>query len=422
VAAALLIALPARGQGLPFPPADAAPPAEVPLIPPDVTAASAIVVDAATGAVLWEKNARVRRPMASTTKVMTAALMIESGRLDDVVTFSQHARATPYANLNAKPNEQFRMRDLLYAVMMRSSNDACVAVGEHLHGAAWKFAYQMTARARELGAVDTNFVTTNGLYHPNHYSTAYDLALITRYAVQHPLFNEVTATKVRKISRSINQKDTVIKNHNKFLSRYQGADGIKTGYVKESGRCLVASATALENGNPWRLITVVLNSSDTYGDSARLMDWGKQNFQPVFFARKGEQVTLASVRGGAGREVPLLAANDLLAVVRRQPGNNTEREIRVKPVRAPVAQDQVAGKVVALVGGQPIGEVELVAAHPVAGVWTAGMMPWTGGSVALAALLFGPRYARAFAKSARRRRRRLKARSRKPDLGREGCG
>lgn len=404
----------ATAQGEASVPPDAGLP---PLPQPQVKAASAIIVDVVTGQVVWEKNSRVRRPMASTTKIMTATLVLESGRLDDTVTFSQHARATPYANLNAKPGERFKMMDLLYAIMLRSSNDSCVAVGEHLSGAAWKFAAQMTARARELGAADTNFVTTNGLYHKDHYSTAYDLALMARHAMQYPLFNEVVGTKSKTIGRSLNWKDTLIRNHNKFLSRYDGADGVKTGYVRQSGRCLVASATRPEQGQPWRLVTVVLNSADTYGDSERMMDWARQYYQPVFLARAGEAVAVARVQGGKQKEVPLLASSDLRAVVRRDLGNNAEREIRaLQGQPAPIAQNQVSGQLVGLVGGREVARVDLVAAHPVGQAWTvASAAPWTGGSLALGFLLFGPRYVRAIAKTARRRRRRLAQRRRDAD-------
>ena len=222
----------------------------------------------------------------------------------------------------------------------------------------------------------------------------------------------------KAIERSLNQKDVLLQNHNKFLKKYQGADGIKTGYVRQSGRCLVASATGMEAGQPWRLITVVLNSADTYGDSARMMDWGRQNFQPVFFAKRGEQVTVASVRGGTTPKVPLIASRDLMAVVRRIPGNNhAEREIRaIDGLRAPIAENQVAGKVVALVDGQPVSQVELLAGRPVTQVWTASVAPFTGWSFTLALLVLGTRYARAAAKSSRKRRRRLAARRRELDL------
>lgn len=409
-------------------PSPVVPPAGAPngpaLTGPDVKAASAILVDAATGTILWEKNSHTRRPVASTTKIMTATLLLESGRLDDTVKFSEKARFTPYANLNAKPGEKFRLRELLYAIMLRSSNDSCVAVAEHLSGQAWKYAAKMTEKAHQLGALDTNFVTVNGLYDKNHYSSAYDLALMTRYAIQYPLFNEVVGTQSKPIQRSINQKDVLLQNHNKFLKKYQGADGIKTGYVRQSGKCLVASATGLDAGQPWRLITVVLNSGDTYGDSARMMDWGRQNFQPVFLARKGEQVSVASVQGGVTPNVPLIASRDLLAIVRRTPGiNRAEREIQPQNgLRAPIADNQVAGKVVALVDGQAVSQVELLAGRPVTQVWTASVAPFTGWSFTLALLVLGTRYARAAAKSSRKRRRRLAARRRELDLEWESNG
>jgi len=438
VAGALLLApLAGRAQttpfdepsGLPEPaPAPVAPPPTAPSGPnlsgPEVKGASAILVDAATGTILWEKDSHTRRPIASTTKIMTATLLLESGRLDDVVTFSNKARLTPYANLNAKPGEKFSLRELLYAIMLRSSNDSCVAVAEHLSGQAWKYAAQMTEKAHQLGAMDTHFVTVNGLYDKNHYSTAYDLALMTRYAIQYPLFNEVVSTQAKPIQRSINQKDVLLQNHNKFLKKYQGADGIKTGYVRQSGKCLVASATGLEAGRPWRLITVVLNSGDTYGDSARMMDWGRQNFQPIFLARQGEQVAVASVRGGVAPNVPLIASRDLLAIVRRTPGmNHAVPEIQTENgLRAPVAENQVVGKVVARVDGQPVSQVELLAGRPVTQVWTASVAPFTGWSFTLALLVLGTRYARAAAKSSRKRRRRLAARSRELDLEWESNG
>jgi serine-type D-Ala-D-Ala carboxypeptidase (penicillin-binding protein 5/6) len=397
--------------------------ADPPLLPPDCKATSAILVDAATGTVLWEKNCRQRRAIASTTKIMTATLMLESGRLDEEVAFSENARKTEYANLNAKPGEKFSMRDLLYAIMLRSSNDGCVAVAEHLAGSVPRFAQQMTGKAQDIGAVDTNFVTPNGLYHPQHYSTAYDMALITRYAIRNPLFNDVVGSKSKVIDRTLNPKDCLVQNHNKFLARYPGADGIKTGYVRQSGKCLVASATALEAGNPWRLIAVVLNSGDTYGDSARLMDWGKTNFQPLFFARRGEQLGEVRVAGGDRGKVSLVAADDLVAIVRRDSGKNGEREIRVeRDMRAPVAQAQVGGKVTALIGGRPVAVVDLVAAEPVSQTWAASMAPWTGWTMALSALFWGRRYARAFTKGAGRRRRRFQARSGEPDCVGESNG
>lgn len=390
------------------------------LAPPVVKASCAVVMDATTGQVIWGKNPHLKRPNASTTKIMTATLVLESNRLDDRVTFSEYARHTDYGNLNAKPGEVFKMKDLLYAILLRSSNDSCVAVAEHLDGSPWRFAQRMTAKAKEVGALNTNFVTTNGLYDKNHYSTAYDLALMARYAMRYPLFNEVVATKSKVISRSINWKDTLIKNHNKFLGKYSGADGVKTGYVRQSGKCLVASATRMEGERPWRLITVVLNSPDTYGDSQRMMDWTRKYFQPLYFAHKGEQVEMASVSGGVHARVPLMVADDLHLIVRREAAPRAEREIRSRALQAPVLDQQVAGTLAALVDGKSLGEVNLVAGAPVERTWTsAGVTPMAGWGLGIFLSLVGLRYAGTITKSARRRRRRVPAGSRGSDLQRE---
>jgi len=296
-----------------------------------------------------------------------------------------------------------------------SSNDACVAVAEHLSGSVAAFTQRMTARAREIGATDTNFVTPNGLYHAQHYSTARDLAIMTRFAFQYPLFNEACGSRSHVLARSKNQKDLLVTNHNKFLSRYPGADGVKTGYVRQAGRCLVASATHAEQGKPWRLVAVVLNSSDTYGDSERMMRWGQQNFEPVFFALRGEKVGLTQVSFGTTGQVPLVAERDLLAIVRRGSGKNVEKEIRYSGLWAPVRQDQVAGKLVGLIDGRAVAEVSLVTAEPVRQTWAAAAAPWTVLPLFVFGMVLGPRYGRAFTKSARRRRRRLATRRRGAD-------
>lgn len=417
---ALAPAGPAEGRLFAPPPAQAG---DAPLPAPVCKATSAILVDAVTGTVLWSKNAHLRRPIASTTKIMTATLALEMGQLDDYVTFSEHARYTPYANLNALPGERFRLRELLYAMLLRSSNDACVAVAEHISGAAWKYAFEMTRKAHELGARDTNFVTVNGLYDAKHYSTAYDLALMTRYAIRNPLFNEVVGTETKTLQRSLNYKDVLLKNHNKFLSRYQGADGIKTGYVRQSGKCLVASATREEGGMPWRLITVVLNSGDPYGDSSRMMDWGRHFFQPVVVAHRGDPISHAVVSRGKEGTVPVSAANDLVAIARRHSGKTMGTEVRLAAgIEAPVQEAQVAGQLFATLNGRTVGRVDLVTAGKVSRAWTASASPWSGWPVLLVGLVLVRGYARTIAKGARRRGRRVATRRGELDHGGEGFG
>jgi D-alanyl-D-alanine carboxypeptidase (penicillin-binding protein 5/6) len=314
------------------------------------------------------------------------------------------------------------MNELLYGILMRSSNDGCVAAAEHVAGSTARFAEWMNEKARALGATDTHFVTVNGLYDPKHYSSARDLAIFARYAMQYPLFNQIVATQEHTLQRTINWKDTLVRNHNKFLARYEGADGVKTGYVRQSGKCLVASATRPEAGSPWRLLTVVLNSPDIYGDSARMMDWGRKYYAPVVVSRRGESLGTVQVRDGARPDVSVNAKDDLIVILPRQMGKNIEREIHTpKTLQAPVSMGHAAGTVTAVVDGIPQGQVEIIASTPVAPrVWMASVAsPWTGGGMILAAFILGSRYARAFAKSSRRRRRRLAARRREPDHQRE---
>jgi D-alanyl-D-alanine carboxypeptidase (penicillin-binding protein 5/6) len=390
-------------------------PETLPPAGPQVEALSAILVDGETGAVLWERDAHSRRPNASTTKIMTAMLMIESGRLHEAVTFSERARRTDYANLNARPGERFSMRDLLYAVLLRSSNDSCVAVGEHLAGSPWKFAWQMTERARALGARNTNFVTTNGLYHPQHYSSAADLALMARQAFRYPEFAEAVRTQQHLIERTLNTKDRLLKNHNKFLVRYPGADGVKTGYVRQSGRCLVASATSVEAGNPWRLVAVVLNSPDTYGDCARMIDWGRAAFQPVFAARPGEPLARIAVRGAPGEGVPATPAAPLVAVVPRGTAHRVRVAIEPDPaVTAPVRPGDTLGAAVLYLDERPAARVPLAAAEAALAPTAPHGAALTGSSLLLL-LLLGSRYARTSGKSPRRRRHRFAARRRAAD-------
>lgn len=390
-----------------------------PLRQPACAAKSAILVDAATGSVLYQKSAHLRRPMASTTKVMTGSLILESGRLDDWISFSAHARATPYANLNLKPGEQIPMRDLLHAILLRSSNEGCVAAAEHLAGSEPAFVDLMNRKAAELGLANTHFVTTNGLYHKDHYSSAFDLAQLTRWAFRNPLFGQIVSTPRAAITRSVNTEDILIKNHNKLLESYPGADGVKTGYVRQSGRCLIASATRLENGHPWRLIAVVLNSTDTYGDVTALLDWGRTNFQPIFLARAGETVSLAPLHGADRPALELMAAADLAGIVPRGSGVRLEKVIRRNQLELPVRRGQVVGQLSAEAGGKQYASIDLIAAEDAGRAWYAAISPASGFPLLLVGFMALGGYAKA-AKSYRRRRRRLAEIRRRIDRLREG--
>jgi D-alanyl-D-alanine carboxypeptidase (penicillin-binding protein 5/6) len=402
---------------------------------PVVKAKSAILVDARTGTVLFEKDAHTRRPPASTTKIMTATVLLEHMGLDRPIVASTRAAHTQYANLHLRPGEQISLRDMLYAILLRSANDGCVAAAEAVAESVPQFVEMMNYKAREIGCTDTHFITPNGLYDPNHYTTAADLARMALYATQYPLFNEIVATREKVITRSIARTDSLMRNHNRLLSRYPGCDGIKTGYVRQSGRCLVASASRMIEGHPWRLIAVVLNSPNIYQDSAALLNYGFAHFRLVTVASKGEPVGSANVKEGKIAAVTAVAAEDAVAIVPGQVGHRVARNVALATPTAPVRSGQSLGNLsvtvdgqpvaaVAMVKGLPVTTVPLVAARPVGRSWRAAMGPrlYTTPLALLLIAGMAPRYARSLAKSSRRRRRRLPARRRRLDNLRPGPG
>ena len=199
--------------------------------PPQVTARAAVVLDQATGRILFSKNAYEQLPMASTTKIMTAVLAIESGRLSETVTVSEQAALVEGSSVELEAGEEKTLEELLYGLILRSGNDAAVAIAEFLAGSVEEFAERMTERAHQLGAVHTKFMNPHGLDHEEHYTTAYDLALIAAHAMTLPKFREVAATAEKKISWPGRPYDRILRNQNKLLTMYEGAEGIKTGWT-----------------------------------------------------------------------------------------------------------------------------------------------------------------------------------------------
>ena len=237
---------------------------------PSISAPAAIAIDAKTGEVLYQKNAFQLRAPASTTKILTAILAIESGHLEDVVTVSETAASVGEASLHLRAFDQLLLKELVFGALIKSGNDACVAIAEHLSPSEAEFVGLMNLKARLLGAYDTTFYNSNGLPHPYHLTTAYDLALITRYALQNPIFRDIVATKSHKVKWITPYKSLLIKNTNRLLWSFPEITGVKTGTTIQAGKCLVASA---QYGSQ-QIIAVVLNSFDRYGDAQKLLEYG----------------------------------------------------------------------------------------------------------------------------------------------------
>jgi serine-type D-Ala-D-Ala carboxypeptidase (penicillin-binding protein 5/6) len=254
--------------------------------PPTVTAEAAVLMDSVTGDILFDKQAHKRKPPASTTKIMTAILAFELGRPDELVTVSPKAAAVGESTLHLDPGEKIPLYELITGALVKSGNDACVAIGEQIAGSEEKFIRMMNQKAMTLGAKDTHFVNTNGLPNKDHYSTAYDLALMARYGLQIPAFSSITRLKETEIHFLEPDVLMDLRNTNKLLWDYPFADGVKTGTTTAAGKCLVASAT--KEGR--QLIAVVLNAPSRFKDAQKLLEWGFQHTETVKIAEAGEAV------------------------------------------------------------------------------------------------------------------------------------
>lgn len=389
-----------------------------PSLPPDIKASSAILIDAVSGQVLFEKNADVKRPPASTTKIMTALLLLENTKPTDILKATKTAAATGESSMNLHVGEKITAQDMLYALLLRSANDGCVMVAEHIDGSEKRFAQRMTAKAKEIGCLNTTFRNANGLNENPNVTTARDLAIMARYASRYPAFNEATRTKWYTITRSKENKDTLMKNHAKFLWHFPGADGVKTGYTIPAGHCFVGGAT----WNNWRLITVVLNSPDWQGETGALMKYGFSRFEPFTLVAKGQSVAEAPLAMGTSPSVAAVTKEELRVVRPKGQKPNAHVEVKLDTLTAPISEGTVIGNVEisengTLLGSTPLyaaGSVERIAEMPLSvrttsNGGTGGLL--LGGGLGTAAIIYGT----TLAKTARRKRNSLEAVVRESD-------
>ncbi len=235
-----------------------------------VSASSAVLIEADSGRVLYEKNADMRRLMASTTKIMTALVAIESGDLDRRIKIPKDATGIEGSSVYLVEGEVLTLRELLYALMLRSANDAATAIAIAVGGSVSSFADMMNRRAQELGLADTHFDNPHGLDSDEHYTTARELAIITAEAMKNPTFAEIVGTYKKTLPMNNEPDVRLVVNHNKLLRTYEGCIGVKTGYTMKSGRCLVSAAER----NGVRLIAVTLNAPNDWSDHKRMLDYG----------------------------------------------------------------------------------------------------------------------------------------------------
>ncbi|NLM38223.1 MAG: D-alanyl-D-alanine carboxypeptidase [Firmicutes bacterium] len=325
--------------------------------PPRIKAGAAILVEAVSGMILYAKDEHVRKAPASTTKIMTAIVALERGKLSDVVTVSPRAARTGGSSLGLKAGEKIVLGELLEGVMLRSANDGSVALAEHIGGSEQNFVKLMNMKAREIGALNTNFSNAHGLTVPNHYSSAFDLALMARYGFGLPEFVRLVGTREEAVEWYQGAKTREVRNTNRLLWSFAGADGVKTGTTNRAGYCLVASAA--RDGR--RFIAVVLNSPDRWGEAARLLEYGFNHFSLKLLAEAGAPAVKVAVPSGYPAEVALYPRRDLMVVLPKGKEGEGQCRVHLDPaaLRLPVKAGATVGRLSFYFRGQEVEWVEL---------------------------------------------------------------
>ena len=323
----------------------------------NVSAKSACIIDADSKKVLYSKNASKRMPMASTTKVMTAIIALESNiPLNKVIVVPKEAIGIEGSSIYLSEGEKITFEALLYALLLSSANDAAIAISIIVGGNTDNFVALMNQKATLLGLTNTHFTNPHGLYDENHYTTALDLAFLMAYAVKNPTFVEISGCP-KKVFPKQDEGVRVMINHNKLLNTYDGIIAGKTGFTKKSGRCLVTSASR----NNLNLITVTLGAPDDWNDHKSLYDFVFSNYKRVIF----EPISVDfSVIGGKKDNVKAVANNEISLLLPQ----NAEIKHIIKAPRflfAEVKKGEAIGRVVYIYNGKEIASSPLLACESV---------------------------------------------------------
>lgn len=314
-----------------------------------ISAKCAILIDAQTGRVLYEKKAEEKSLIASTTKIMTALVICEQTNVLDRVKIPKEAMGIEGSSMYLKEGEVLTVQELLYGLMLQSGNDAAVALAIYCGGTVEGFTELMNDKAHRLGMTQSHFANPNGLDSPGNYSTARDMAILTAYAMQNPIFAQTVSTKTITIG------ERCLRNHNKLLWQLEGANGVKTGYTNAAGRILISSVTRMGR----QLIAVTFNAPDDWQDHKTLIEDGFSRFTVQQLVRQGQTLGQLELAGGQEASVDLIAAEDFsysLAQGERVTISLPEAGFAY----APVAEGQEAGFAHILVDGTAVAKVPLV--------------------------------------------------------------
>lgn len=313
--------------------------------PPNVSTNYAVVMDYESGRVLFQKNSNKVVPMASTTKIMTAIVALENSNPADAVTVSRRAASIRGSVIGLKEGQKITMEELLYGLMLRSGNDCAIAIAEHIAGSVGRFMAMMNSKAFDIGAFNTRFTTPHGLDADGHFTTAYDLALITKYAFKNNEFVKIVSTKKITIDSPFGKR--TFNNINKILSIVEGADGVKTGYTGKAGRCLVSSAA--RNGK--RVICVVLNSPRRWEDSRKLLEYGFSNYcDELLITYRDFNKTIALEGGKKNKLTAGIECDIKIPITEAEKENISFKSEFYRDLTAPVFKGQQVGRLIVYSG------------------------------------------------------------------------
>jgi len=338
--------------------------------PFDINSKSALLMDAGTGTILYEKNAHEQLAPASVTKIMTMLLVMESLdsnkiTLNDNVVISERASKMGGTQLYLEAGEIKTVEELMKGVAIRSANDASLALGEYIAGTEELFINQMNNRAKELGMENTTFVNTNGLPAEGHVTTAYDIALMSRELLKHKDIHKWLTTWMDTVVVGKRQSPQSLVNTNKLLNTYQGINGIKTGYTSAAMHCLSASAT---RGNTTFIAVIMAapTSPIRFGEATKLLDYGFANYNTVEIAKKDGVIGTVMLGKGKKDQIEAVAKDNLNALVQKGNESKVEKEILLPPsITAPVLQGDKIGEVIARIDGKEIGRVDIISKESV---------------------------------------------------------
>lgn len=333
--------------------------------PFDINAKSALLMDAGTGTILYEKNSHEQLPPASITKIMTMLLVMEAIEddkitLDDEVVVSERASKMGGTQLYLEPGETKTIEELMKGVAIRSANDASVALGEYVAGSEELFVQQMNERAKELGMKNTKFMNTNGLDAEGHLTTAHDIALMSRELLKHKEVHRWFTTWMDTVVVGKKQVPQSLVNTNRLIKTYKGINGIKTGYTSQSLHCISASAT---KGNS-TFISVIMaapTSPIRFNEAAKLLDYGFANYNTVEIAKKDSTVGSVKLNKGKKTQLDVFPRDDLNVLVEKGKEANVQKEIILpSSINAPVSKGDKVGEVIAILDGDEVGRVDII--------------------------------------------------------------